>query len=153
VNGASGGVGTFAVQIARAEGASEVIGVCSARNRTLVEELGADRVVDYQTEDFTDEPFDVLIDCVGAKSPRRVKRALSNDGVWVLLGSQKKDGLLGPLRQMLVTMAAMSMSRQSLVVFIAEETVPRLERLAQFMADGKIRTVVDRIVVLDVVRR
>lgn len=151
VNGASGGVGTFAVQLARAEGAAEVVGVCSGRNRELVRALGADRVVDYETEDFTEQPFDVLIDCVGSKKPRAVKRALSEDGVWVLLGSRQKRGLFGPLGQMLTSMAAMSIARQSLVVFIAEETVPRLERLAQFMAEGKIRTVIDRIVVLDVV--
>lgn len=151
VNGASGGVGTFAVQIARAEGAAEVVGVCSARNRSLVEGLGVDRVVDYETEDFTDQPFDVLIDCVGSKKPREVKRALSADGVWVLIGSLRKGGVFGPMAHMLSTMAAMKFSTQSLVVFIAEETVPRLERLAELAASRRLRTVVDRIVMLDLV--
>lgn len=151
VNGASGGVGSFAVQIARAHGAAEVIGVSSGRNQTLVESLGVDRVVDYETEDFTDHEFDVLIDCVGTRSARAVRRAMTPHGHWVLLGSLRKHGLFGPLGKMVSASMSMSFSSQTFTTFIAEETTERLRRLAELLESGEVRPVIDRLVLLDVV--
>src|SRR4029434_8669968 len=100
INGASGGVGTFAVQIAKSHGA-DVTGVCSTRNIDLVRSLGADRVLDYTQEDFTKtaERYDVIIDNVGNHSLLECKRVLTPKGIYVLIGGggPNEQGLLGPL--------------------------------------------------------
>lgn len=151
VNGASGGVGTFAVQIARAYGAAEVVGVCSERNHELLRSLGADRVVDYVTDDFTASEFDVLIDCVGTATARSVRRALAPGGHWVLIGSLRKGGLFGPLATMVTAWASMLPSTKTFTTFIAEITSDRLRRLVELIEGGEVVPAIDRLVLLDVV--
>src|ERR1700728_3720983 len=91
VNGAAGGVGTFAVQIAKAFGA-DVTGVCSTRNVDMVRSIGADRVIDYTQQDFTKswERYDVFFDCVGNRSLSSCRRVLNPRGVLVMVGAPKK---------------------------------------------------------------
>ena len=98
VNGAAGGVGTYAVQIAAALGA-EVTGVCSTRNAGLVRSVGAAHVVDYTTEDFTDgrAHFDVILDNVGNRPLRRLRRALTPAGTLVLNGGGSPGHVFGPV--------------------------------------------------------
>ena len=98
INGASGGVGTFAVQIAKALG-GEVTGVCSTRNVELARSLGADHVVDYTQEDFTrgDRRYDLLLDVAGSRSFSECKRVLEPDGRVVVVGGPKGTRVLGPL--------------------------------------------------------
>src|SRR5207302_555312 len=100
INGASGGVGTFAVQIAKTLGA-EVTGVCSTRNVDLVKSLGADRVIDYTKEDFTTsrERYDVLLDNVANRSLSECRRVIKPNGRYVLVGGggPNEQGLIGPL--------------------------------------------------------
>src|SRR5262249_47682361 len=87
INGASGGVGTFAVQIAKSYGA-HVTGVCSGRNRDMVKSIGADEVVDYTKEDFTKggPVYDVILDCVGNRSLSELRRAMKPKGICVMIG-------------------------------------------------------------------
>src|SRR5437763_16662828 len=99
INGASGAVGTFAVQIAEALGAGRVTAVCSTRNVEQTRELGAARVIDYTKEDFTKsgESYDVIVDIGGNKPWRTLRRVLQPEGTLVIVGSQKKGNrLIGP---------------------------------------------------------
>src|SRR5436190_7719212 len=107
INGASGGVGTFAVQIAKTLGA-DVTGVCSTRNLDLVKSLGADRVIDYTKEDFTNSPerYDVLVDNVANRSLSECRRVIKPNGRYVLVGGggPNDQGLIGPLARPLKAM-------------------------------------------------
>lgn len=139
VNGASGGVGHFAVQIARAMGAQEVIAVCSARNADWVAELGADRVVDYQSEDFTELVADVVIDCVGNRTAREMASVVVDGGRWVLIGAGKKTGLLGPAAKIIGAKLRWALSSRECIVFVANETAERLQRLGELVDAGSLR--------------
>ena len=139
INGASGGVGHFAVQIARAEGASEIIAVCSSRNADWVSDLGADRVVDYEVDDFTNDPVDVIIDCVGNRSISEMATGLVDGGNWVLVGAHKKTGLFGPIPKLLGAKIRWGFSSRDCLVLIADETTERLTRLAELADEGKLR--------------
>ena len=101
INGAAGGVGTFAVQIAKRLGA-EVTGVCSAANLDLVRSIGADHVIDYTQEDFTchDRHFDVILDNVMNHSPSRCRRALAQEGTLILNNGTSAGPWIGPLGRM-----------------------------------------------------
>jgi NADPH:quinone reductase-like Zn-dependent oxidoreductase len=150
ISGASGGVGTYAVQIARAMGAAHVTGVCSGRNVELVRSLGADEVIDYTTDDWTTTgPYDVLLDLAGTRSFADVKRALKAGGRWIMIGPDNKDGLLGPIPQIIGLMARAKFSPIEMIVFVAEETPERLQKLADLYSEGSIRTVIDRSYKLD----
>ena len=98
VNGASGGVGSFAVQIAKSFGA-EVTGVCSTRNVDMVRSLGADHMVDYTDQDFTrsDQQYDLILDIVGNHSLRRYRKALTPEGTYVSAGMEKMGNWIQPL--------------------------------------------------------
>lgn len=98
INGASGGVGTFAVQIAKALGA-EVTGVCSTRNVDMVRSHGADHVIDYTREDFTrsDQRYDLMLDVAGSRSWSACRRVLDPQATLVIVGGPKKNRLIGPL--------------------------------------------------------
>lgn len=138
VNGASGGVGHIAVQIAQAAGAAHVAAVCSARNADWVAALGADEVIDYERADFTEGAFDVVIDCIGNRRGRDIADCLPDDGRWVLLGADKKTGLLGPMPRLFGSAIAWKFRRQSCELIMAKETTERLTRLADLVDRGAV---------------
>ncbi|MEX2210529.1 MAG: NAD(P)-dependent alcohol dehydrogenase [Gaiellaceae bacterium] len=145
INGASGGVGTFAVQIAKALGA-EVTAVCSTANVDTARSLGADRVIDYTQEDFTrtGERYDLLFDVAGSRSWRECKRVLTREATLVIAGAPKGGRLLGPLRHILkVRLAAVGSSR-TVGFFIAKFNKPDLEVLRELLETRQITPVVDR---------
>lgn len=143
VTGAGGGVGTFAVQLAKAYGA-EVTGVCSAAKAELVSELGAGRVIDYAVEDFTHDRgrYDVILDIGGARSLRATRRALAGDGVLVVIGG--KGNVAGPIARIAAVVILKRFTRQKLMPFLAHTTRADLLELAGLVEAGKLRVVVDR---------
>jgi len=145
INGASGGVGTFAVQIAKAFGA-EVHAVCSARNVERARSLGADRVFDYTTEDFTrsGERYDVLLDVAGGRSWRAYKRVLAPDATYVLVGSMKKVRLLGPVGHLIRIRLASLLSGPTFKFFIAKLTAQDLLVMKELIESGKVTPYVER---------
>ena len=145
INGASGGVGTFAVQIAKALGA-EVTGVCSTGNVDLVRSLGADHVIDYTREDFTrsDRRYDLLLDVAGSRSWRACKRVLEPQATFVIIGGPKRSRLLGPLGHIAGVRLAALRSSRTVVFFIANLNRPDLEVLRELLEAGKATPVVDR---------
>jgi NADPH:quinone reductase-like Zn-dependent oxidoreductase len=144
VNGASGGVGTFTVQIAKALGA-EVTGVCSPGNVELVRSLGADNVVDYTREDFThdDRRYDLMVDVAGSRSWRECVRVLEPDATYVLAGGPLATGLLGPLGGMAAKRLASIRSGRTFVFFIAKLNQPDLELLGALLEDGRLMPALD----------
>jgi NADPH:quinone reductase-like Zn-dependent oxidoreductase len=142
--GAGGGVGTLAVQIAKAEGA-EVTGVCSASKTELVRSVGADHVIDYTREDFADgrNRYDVILDIAGNRSLSELRRALTPRGTLVIVGAEDAGNWLGVRRQLRA--AALSpLVRQKLGFFISKERRQDLEELRRLLEAGTIRPVVDR---------
>jgi NADPH:quinone reductase-like Zn-dependent oxidoreductase len=146
INGAAGGVGTFAVQIAKSFGA-EVTGVCSARNIDLVRLIGADHVVDYSREDFTrsGERYDLLFDLVGNHSLLTCRHALNPKGIYIGAGVL---GIPNPLWILLArAIAAPVLSRfldLRFVIFVARSRKEDLATVGGLMASGKVRPVIDR---------
>jgi NADPH:quinone reductase-like Zn-dependent oxidoreductase len=145
INGASGGVGTYAVQIAKSFGA-EVTAVCSTRNVELVRSLGADHVIDYTRENFTEgaERYDLIFDTVGNHGLRALRGALTPKGTLVSVGGSKKEPWIGPLVGMAKRKIVDAFVDQNLVGFIADENVADLELLGNLARDGKMRTVIDK---------
>ena len=147
VNGASGGVGSFAVQIAKATGA-EVTGVCSTRNVERVRSLGADHVVDYKREDFTRDArrYDVIFDLVANRSLSDLRRALAPAGTLVLSGGGTYQGgsLVGPMGLTIKAMLVGRFVRQRIVQLIAHPSGPHLDALRELIDAGSVRPVVER---------
>src|SRR5881409_2061113 len=147
INGASGGVGTFAVQIAKSYGA-DVTGVCSTRNIELVQSLGADHVIDYTKEDFTkgDQKYDVILDNVANHSLLECRRALTPNGIYVLIGggSANEQGLIGPLINPIKAMLLSPFVKQTMGMMLAELNQKDLTALADLMQSGKVTPVIDR---------
>ena len=145
INGASGGVGTFAVQIAKALGA-EVTGVCSTRNVDLVRSIGADHVVDYTREDFTrnDRRYDLLLDVAGSRSWPECKRVLNPQATLVIVGAPKGNRLIGPLSHIVKVRLAALRSSQRVVFFIAKVNKADMEVLQELLEAGKVTPVIDR---------
>ena len=145
INGASGGIGTFAVQLAKALGAAEVTGVCSTRNVELVRSLGADHVVDYGKEDFTrsGQRYDLLLDTVGNHSIRAFRRALARKGTFVLAGGGG-GRWLGPVPQILKGKLLSPFVSQRIVTFVCKPNREDLEFLKELIEAGKVTPVIDR---------
>jgi NADPH:quinone reductase-like Zn-dependent oxidoreductase len=144
INGAAGGVGTFAVQIAKWLGA-DVTGVCSTRNVELVRFLGADRVIDYTQENFTKgaQRYELILDAVGNHPLSALRRAVTTKGICVIAAGP--DGLwLGPLSRFVEALALSPFVSQKLVPFIANPNRDDLTILRDLIASGKIKPVIDR---------
>jgi NADPH:quinone reductase-like Zn-dependent oxidoreductase len=145
INGASGGVGTYAVQIAKAF-AAEVTGVCSAKNVELVRSLGADHVYDYTTEDFTTSGrrYDVVLDNVGNRSLADCRRVLAPTGTYIASFGRPENRWVGPLLQIAKTLIAARFTKQELVLLSQDRKPTDLQVLADLMAEGKVTSVIDR---------
>lgn len=148
INGASGGVGTFAVQLAKHFGA-EVTAVCSGRNAGLVRSLGADHVIDYTQEDFTLRPerYDLILDNVGTRPMSEVRRALAATGTFVSVGGGGPDhSLWGAafVGRTLQRKLLQPFTDQRLVGFMAEVRTGDLELLGELLVASKVRSVIDR---------
>lgn len=143
INGASGGIGTCAVQIAKAIGA-QVTGVCSARNAALVKSLGADHIIDYAHTDFTQtgQTFDLIVDNVANKSIAAYRRALTPDGIAVVAGF---SGLMNHLKIALFG----KRGGQHVIPMFASMTPDDLAYLAELSSSGNLRPVIDRCYTLD----
>jgi NADPH:quinone reductase-like Zn-dependent oxidoreductase len=145
INGASGGVGTFAVQIAKAFGA-EVTGVCSTRNVDLVRSIGADHVIDYTREDFTkgDQHYDLIVDNVGTHSLLEYRRVLNPKGIYVMIGSTTPGNWLGFLAGPLEGLLLSPFVSQKFRMILAELNKEDLAALGALMESGKVTPVIDR---------
>jgi NADPH:quinone reductase-like Zn-dependent oxidoreductase len=145
VNGASGGVGSFAVQLAKALGA-EVTGVCRTRNVKLVRSLGADQVVDYTRDDFTrsGRRYDLLLDVAGNWSWRDCRRVLGPEATLVLVGGPKTNPWLGPLGHVVGVRLASLGASQKVVFYVASFKREDLLVLQQLLESRKVTPVIDR---------
>ncbi len=145
INGAAGGVGTIAVQIARTFGA-EVTGVCSTRNVDLVQSLGAHHAVDYTREDFTQSGrrYDLILDAIGNHSRSDLQRALTPTGIAVLVGGPNEGRWLGPVAGMLMAVASSWFTRQKLRPFMASLNKADLLVVEELLQAGKVTPVIDR---------
>ena len=143
VIGASGGVGTFAVQIARALGAATVTGVCSTRNVELVRSIGADAVIDYTAGDITtgDERYDVILQVAGTESPMRLRRLLAPGGTLVLSSGM---GRLNGVDRIVTALIASPLVRQRMTTFVTKENHADLVTLRELIESGSVRPIIDR---------
>ena len=144
INGASGGVGTFAVQIAKSFGA-EVTGVCSTRNVDMVRSIGADHVFDYTREDYTKsgQRYDLIIDMVGNHSLLANRRVLKPDGIFVIVGGPKGNWL-GPVMSPIKALMLSPFVGQEFVMILAQLRQDDLAILRDLMQAGKVTPVIDR---------
>ena len=145
INGASGGVGTFAVQIAKAFGA-RVTGVCSTRNVPMVRSIGADDVIDYTHEDFTkgSQRYDLIIDNVGSHSLSEYRRVLTPHGALVMVGGPNNGAFLGPLSGSIKAMLVSPFVGQQLIFMLAKLNKDDLGTLGDLMQARKVTPVIDR---------
>jgi NADPH:quinone reductase-like Zn-dependent oxidoreductase len=145
VHGASGGVGTFAVLVAKALGA-EVTAVCGTPSVEQARRLGADHVVDYTQDDFSREGrrYDLLIDVAGTRSWSACKRALEPNGTLVIVGGPRKGKLLGPLGGVAGKMLGGLFGSRKVAFFVAKFNKPDMELLRDLLAGGKLTPVIDR---------
>ena len=147
INGASGGVGTFAVQIAKSFGV-DVTGVCSTRNVDLVRSLGADRVIDYTKEDFTKsaDRYDVILDNVANHSLSECRRVLNPKGKYVMVGGggANEQGFIGVLARPLKAMVLSPFISQQMGMMMADANQKDLTVLGDLMQSGKMKPVIDR---------
>jgi NADPH:quinone reductase-like Zn-dependent oxidoreductase len=152
INGASGGVGTFAVQIAKSYGA-EVTGVCSTRNLDLVRSLGADHVIDYTKEDFakSEQRYDVILDNVPNHSLSECRRILTPNGKYVMIGGggPNDSRWVGPFGRVIHTLVLSPFISQKMGMMMADANQKDLTVLADMMQTGKLKPVIDRTYKLD----
>ena len=150
INGAAGGVGTFAVQIAKALGA-EVTAVCSTRNVDVVRRLGADHVLDYTTDDFVPggARFDVMLDNVGNRSAADCMSVLSPAGRYVAVSGPKENRWLGPVGHLVRTRFAFRRTDATFHQFTASPTPEDLTFLGELLASGQVVPEIQRTVGLD----
>ena len=143
--GASGGVGTFAVQIAKSLGA-EVTGVCSTRNLDLVKSLGADHVVDYTREDFTHSGgrYDLIFQLAGTRSPFDCRRALADDGTLLLSSGESAGHWIGPLGRVFKARLSSPFVSQRMLSFTVKPNGDDLRALRELIETGELMPVIDR---------
>ncbi len=146
INGASGGVGTFAVQIAKAFGAT-VTAVCSTRNVEMVRSLGADHVVDYTREDFTrsGQPYDLGLELVGNRTLRDWRRVLSPTGTLVLAGGNPNGSVIGTLVFSAQVLLLNRLRGQKLIMFMASVKSDDLALLANLLESAKVTPAIDHL--------
>jgi len=149
INGAAGGVGTFAVQIAKSFG-GEVTGVCSTRNVDMVRSIGGDHVIDYTQEDFTKanptngEGYDIIFDNVGNHSLSACRRLLNPKGRVLMVGHQTGRGIISLLARLVTALLWSRFISQEFVFFIAKLNKQDLALISELMASGKVTPVIDR---------
>jgi NADPH:quinone reductase-like Zn-dependent oxidoreductase len=146
INGAAGGVGTFAVQIAKSFGA-DVTGVCSTRNVEMVRSIGADRVIDYTQEDFTKsgQRYDLFFDCVGNHSLSACRRVLNPKGIYLPVGGETGRWMIGALARSITTLVWSWFVSQKLVIFfLARSSKEDLAIMHELMEAGKVTPVIDK---------
>jgi NADPH:quinone reductase-like Zn-dependent oxidoreductase len=143
--GASGGVGTFAVQLGKLFGA-EVTGVCSTRNLDLVRGLGADHVIDYTSEDFTEHGprYDLIFQLAGTRSPSACRRALTAKGKLILSSGESDGRWIGPIDRILAAVVLSPFVSQRLAPFEARQSRQDLEILKELIESGRLSPVIDR---------
>ena len=146
INGASGGVGTFAVQIAKAFGA-HVTGICSSPNVDLVRSLGADHVIDYTRDDFTrsGQRYDLIIDNVGNRSLWALRRAMAPDGTLVMVGAPKGRWILGTMVKILAAGLLSRLMGRKLVSHLTDTRNEDLVTLSELIESGAVTPVIDRL--------
>ena len=146
INGAAGGVGTFAVQIARWFGA-EVTAVCSTRNVDLVRSIGADHVVDYAQQDVTrnGQHYDLIFDCVGNHPLSACTRLLKPRGIWVMVGDRTGRGMISLTARLLVAFVLPFFVNRKLVTFLAKPKKEDLTIMCDLMKAGKVTPIIDRL--------
>jgi NADPH:quinone reductase-like Zn-dependent oxidoreductase len=145
INGAAGGVGTFAVQIAKSFGA-EVTGVCSTRNVEMVRSIGAHQVIDYTQVDFTKSArgYDVILDCVGNHSFSECRRVLNPRGKYVGAGGTSDNWMIGPLTRAIQAFVLSWFVSQKQVMVLAKPSSEDLAIMGELMATGKVTPVIDK---------
>jgi NADPH:quinone reductase-like Zn-dependent oxidoreductase len=151
--GASGGVGTFAVQIAKSFGA-EVTGVCSTRNVYTVLSIGADRVIDYTKDDFTQDGqrYDLIFQLAGTRSPLDCRRALTSKGTLVLSSGDSDGRWIGPLVRPIKALLVSPFVSQRMVSFTLKPNNEDLQFLKELIEAGNLTPVIDRTYSLSEVR-
>jgi NADPH:quinone reductase-like Zn-dependent oxidoreductase len=145
INGAAGGVGTFAVQIAKSFGA-DVTGICSTRNVDMVRSIGADQAIDYTQEDFTKsgQRYDLILDCVGNHSLLAYRRVLSPKGIYIQVGGPTGRWMIGLLARLIKALVLSRFVSQKLVMVGAKSNKEDLTILHDLMKAGKVTPVVDK---------
>jgi len=145
VNGAAGGVGTFAVQIAKAFGA-EVTGVCSTPNVGMVASIGADQVVDYTQQDFTQtgQRYDLLVDMAGSRTLAEHRRILTPKGILVAVGGPDNGQWIGPVIGLAKILMLSAVVSQTMTPMLARQRTDDLAVLRELLEDGKVTPVIDR---------
>ena len=145
INGAAGGVGTFAVQIAKSFGA-DVTGVCSTRNVDMVRSIGADRVIDYTREDFTKsgQRYDLIFDCVGNHSLLACRRVLNPKGIYIAVGGPSGRWMIGPLARGITAPVLSRFVSQKLAMVLAKPSKEDLTITHELMETGKVTSVIDK---------
>jgi NADPH:quinone reductase-like Zn-dependent oxidoreductase len=144
--GASGGVGTFAVQIAKSFDA-EVTGVCSTRNVEIVRSLGAEHVIDYTQEDFTQsgqKKYDLIFQLAGTRSPSECRRALTSKGTLVLISGDSDRHLIGPVDRIIKALVLSPFVSQKMASFTVKPNKEDLQFLKQLIEAGKLTPMIDR---------
>jgi NADPH:quinone reductase-like Zn-dependent oxidoreductase len=144
INGAAGGVGTFAVQIAKSFGA-DVTGVCGTPNVDMVRSIGADRVVDYTREDFTrsGQQYDLIFDCVGNHSLPRCRRVLTRQGTYIMVAGSRRRWI-APFPRAIAALLLSRFVSQNLFMMLAKISAEDLVVMGKLMQSGQVTPVIDR---------
>jgi NADPH:quinone reductase-like Zn-dependent oxidoreductase len=145
INGAAGGVGTYAVQIAKSYGA-DVTGVCSTRNVDMVRSIGADRVIDYRRENFTKsgQHYNLILDSIGNHSLLACRRVLNPKGIYIMVGGPTGRWMLGLLARLATALVLSRFVSQKLVMVLAKPSKEDLAALHELMKAGKVTPVIDK---------